>query len=333
MVSVLMITYNHENFIRESIEGVLMQKTDFKVELIIGEDCSTDNTRSIVVDYADKYPEIVKPQLPKINRGMQNNFLSIVNAAKGKYIAICEGDDYWTDPYKLQKQVDFLEANLEYTICFHPVICLNEAKPEQNHIFPQLNDQFTIDKMTVDYLVERNFIQTNSVLLRKMTPSIYEAFPNDILPGDWYLFLLHAKYGKIAYINEPMSVYRIHEGGIWYGDPIYNHAIKRRAFIDKVNLLFESKYNKILEQKVKQFYSHIFNSCVARNDFSKLKELVSIYHQDVFVVLDVFEKTIFDYKNQLNKFKGSKEYKIGRLIFYPFRIAKRLLNLIDRKTI
>jgi len=104
-VSVLMITYNHEKYIREAIDGVLMQKTDFPIELIIGEDCSTDNTREIVIEYTKKHPEIVKPQLPNENRGMQNNFMGIYNAALGKFIALCEGDDYWTDPYKLQKQV------------------------------------------------------------------------------------------------------------------------------------------------------------------------------------------------------------------------------------
>jgi glycosyltransferase involved in cell wall biosynthesis len=88
-----MITYNHENYIREAIEGVLMQKTDFPIELIIGEDCSTDDTREIVVDYANKYPDIIKAQLPEKNRGMQNNFLAILEAAHGKYIALCEGKD------------------------------------------------------------------------------------------------------------------------------------------------------------------------------------------------------------------------------------------------
>ena len=107
-VSVLMITYNHENFIREAIEGVLMQKTDFPIELIIGEDCSTDGTRKIVMEYASKYPDIIRPLLPDSNLGMMKNFIETMQAATGKYIALCEGDDYWTDPYKLQKQVDIL---------------------------------------------------------------------------------------------------------------------------------------------------------------------------------------------------------------------------------
>ena len=111
IVSVLMITYNHENFIREAIDGVLMQKTTFPIELIIGEDCSTDSTRKIVVEYAEKYPDLIRPLLPGSNLGMMKNFNKTMEAAKGKYIAICEGDDYWTDPLKLQKQVDILEAN------------------------------------------------------------------------------------------------------------------------------------------------------------------------------------------------------------------------------
>jgi len=117
LVSVCMITYNHENFIKDAIEGILMQKTSFPIELIIGEDCSTDNTRKIVKDYEEKYPEIIFAQYSEKNLGMINNFLNVLQAARGKYIALCEGDDYWTDPLKLQKQVDFLEANPEYVIC------------------------------------------------------------------------------------------------------------------------------------------------------------------------------------------------------------------------
>lgn len=117
LVSVFMITYNHENYIEHAIEGVLMQKTSFPIELIIGEDCSTDNTRKIVREYEGRYTEIIKAQYPEKNRGMNNNFLTVLQSARGKYIALCEGDDYWTDPLKLQKQVDFLEANPEYSLC------------------------------------------------------------------------------------------------------------------------------------------------------------------------------------------------------------------------
>ena len=100
-----------ENFIKDAIEGILMQKTSFPIELIIGEDCSTDNTRKIVEDYEEKYPNLIFAQYSEKNLGMMNNFFNVLQAAVGKYIALCEGNDYWTDPLKLQKQVYFLEEN------------------------------------------------------------------------------------------------------------------------------------------------------------------------------------------------------------------------------
>ncbi|MDF1549683.1 MAG: glycosyltransferase, partial [Bacteroidales bacterium] len=120
-LSVCMITYNHEKYIGQAIEGVLMQKTNFDIELLIGEDFSNDNTRNICMGYKNKYPDKIKLLLREKNIGMMRNFIQTLNTCKGKYIALCDGDDYWTDPLKLQKQVDFLEANPEYALCYHRV--------------------------------------------------------------------------------------------------------------------------------------------------------------------------------------------------------------------
>ena len=119
LVSVITITYNHEPYIAKTIEGVLMQQVNFPIEFIIAEDCSTDKTRNIVLDYANRYPEQIKVITSEGNVGAEANERRALLAARGKYIAFCEGDDYWTDPLKLQKQVDFLENNPEYSACFH----------------------------------------------------------------------------------------------------------------------------------------------------------------------------------------------------------------------
>lgn len=119
LVSVVSITYNHEQFISQMIEGVLMQQTSFPIELILADDCSTDRTREIILGYQKIYPELIKVIMTDINIGAVANERRAIIAAKGKYIAICEGDDYWTDTLKIQKQVDFLEQNYEYSVCFH----------------------------------------------------------------------------------------------------------------------------------------------------------------------------------------------------------------------
>ena len=211
MVSVCMITYNHESYIAQAIEGVLMQKTNFPIELIIGEDCSTDCTRNAVVDYAEKYPEIIKLQLPNKNKGMIRNFVETMQVAEGKYIALCEGDDYWTDPYKLQKQVDFLEANEEYSICFHPVKIWKENEKE-------LVDDFITREVpettTILDLAEGNYMHTPSVVFRN-NQDVFDEFQKlENLPvGDYVLHMLNAKYGKIKKLPEIMGVYRLHDGG------------------------------------------------------------------------------------------------------------------------
>src|ERR1700739_2391661 len=111
LISVCMITYNHEKYIAQAIESVLAQKTNFPVELVIGDDYSTDSTRKICLDYKKKHPDILKLRFPDKNMGMMPNFIANLKECDSRYIALLEGDDYWTDPYKLQKQFDFLEAN------------------------------------------------------------------------------------------------------------------------------------------------------------------------------------------------------------------------------
>ena len=118
LLSIVTITYNHEPYIRKCIEGVLMQQVNFPIEFIIAEDCSTDGTLAICKEYAEKYPDFIKIITSENNVGALQNEVRAINVANGKYLAFCEGDDYWTDPLKLQKQVDFLENNLDYSVCF-----------------------------------------------------------------------------------------------------------------------------------------------------------------------------------------------------------------------
>lgn len=129
-VSVIMLTYNHEKYIAKAIEGVLMQQTDFPVELIVANDCSTDGTEEIVERYRQKKPGIVKGYYNKKNLGPRYNFIKAFSYADGDYIAMCEGDDYWTDSSKLQKQVDFLQNNSDYILAFHEIKLIDENANE-----------------------------------------------------------------------------------------------------------------------------------------------------------------------------------------------------------
>ncbi len=209
-VSVCMITYNHEKYIEQAIEGVLMQKTNFFIELIIGEDCSTDNTRSICKKYEEKYPHIIHLKLPKQNLGMTKNFIECLSACKGKYVAICEGDDYWIDPLKLQKQVDFMKENHDYSMCFHNAIILYQTEQYNVSFF----NNFKADKdLTVEESVCSWLVPTASMLLRADIVKKYLNWLCQIYSGDYSMILTAFHHGKIRYINSLMSVYRIDYSG------------------------------------------------------------------------------------------------------------------------
>lgn len=214
LVSICCITYNHENYIREALEGFLMQKTTFPIEIIIHDDASTDKTAEIVKEYASKYPKIITPIFQTVNQYSQGikpwpNF--VFPLARYKYIALCDGDDYWTDPYKLQKQVDFLEEYTEYNICFHNV----KVYTENENRF--VTDYITrdVDETTDIYeLAKGNFMHTTSVVFRNLIKEFPTEFKKSPV-GDYFLHMLNAEHGKIKKLNDSMAVYRVHDNGVW----------------------------------------------------------------------------------------------------------------------
>jgi glycosyltransferase involved in cell wall biosynthesis len=214
-LSVAMITYNHEQFIAKALDSILMQQVDFDFEVVIGEDCSTDATRAVLVDYQNNYPDKIRLLLADKNLGMMGNFITTFNACQGDYIALLEGDDYWTSPDKLQKQVAFLDANPGCCACFHNVQITHESAPEKDHLFHEQ----PLHKQLFDLkdIVSSHFIPTCSTVFRARlftgVPDWFKMMPM----GDWPLHILNAEHGSYAYIDEVMASYRIHAGGVWSG--------------------------------------------------------------------------------------------------------------------
>jgi glycosyltransferase involved in cell wall biosynthesis len=212
-VSVAMITYNQENFIGQAIESVLMQETSFPVELIIGEDCSTDGTRAIVRRYAQTHPGIVRPLLQDRNLGAAANFEAVLAACKGDYIALLEGDDYWTDPSKLQRQVEFLDKHPDYAISFHLVTAFDNSTGDSHHEYPP--SEYRKPVLELRDLLERNFIQTcSAVFPRRFLPALSADYWR-LKIGDWPLFIRLAQNGPVAFLNCCMANYRLHAGGVY----------------------------------------------------------------------------------------------------------------------
>lgn len=234
IVTVCILTYAHKEFIEQAINGALIQKINFPYEILIGDDCSTDGTNEIIRKYQNQYPDKIRllvsdrnlwQPLPNIATGLMG--IALLQACRGKYIALCEGDDYWTDPLKLQKQVDFLEANPDFAICFHNVAIINEDYPERNRLN---NDDLTPEISTLDNLLEgNNYIATCSAVIKtnliQNLPDWFTSLPF----GDYGLYLIAARHGKIKYINNVMSVYRIHPGGI-HGNFTNSYAGLTKAY-------------------------------------------------------------------------------------------------------
>lgn len=214
VVSVCMITYNHAQFIEEAIHGILNQKTDFPIELVIGEDCSTDSTREIIERYQQQFSDIIR-LLPKCeNLGVLKNFYRTLNACSGKYIALCEGDDCWTDPLKLQKQVDFLESHPDYSLCFHNAMVHYEDRKTAEHIFADLQTR----EYHRQELLESWLAPTASFVFLKdiFSSTIYQKVcaSKKLVYGDLPLILSASYCGKIYGIHDTMSIYRKHSGGV-----------------------------------------------------------------------------------------------------------------------
>lgn len=213
VLSISCITYNHAPYIRECLDSFLMQKTTFPIEVVIHDDCSTDGTKEIIEEYATKYPDIIFPMFQTENqyskgvRGMMARFN--FPRCRGKYIALCEGDDYWTDPFKLQKQVNFLEANPDYVGCFHKIKVLLEANLFDDEVIEQRFEKVeNKNKVTrLDLFEQGNFIHTCSFLFRNKPIVLSNEMVMSPV-GDIMLFLEIAKTGFFKRIDEYMAVYR-----------------------------------------------------------------------------------------------------------------------------
>ena len=238
LVSICMNTFQHENFIGKAIDGVLMQRTNFSFEILIGEDGSKDCTRVICEEYAEKYPDKIK-LLPNDRKYGQNANLSrTIQACSGKYIALCEGDDFWTDPFKLQKQIDFLEQHGDHVMCFHKINSVDEhgnmledgGGANEQTIYYDGNDFFHV------------FIPTPAIVFRNCLKEFPEEFYS-VKSTDAFLFAMLSGFGKGANLGFVGASYRKHSGGFYnrltplgrYKQSIHTRKImKRSAYFNPV---------------------------------------------------------------------------------------------------
>jgi glycosyltransferase involved in cell wall biosynthesis len=253
-VSVAMIAYNCEQFIAQAIESVLMQETKFVVELVIGEDCSTDGTWRIVQGYAGKYPKVIRALRHKKNLGISRNYEAVWRACRGKYIAWLDGDDYWRTPQKLQKQVTLMEANPHYSMCGTKtqfVTTSSDGSAKDAGVFEPA--VFKTEYDLADFLTGYPMHTSTMLGLRELV-----ALPdwlNDAgVLWDACVFALYAEKGPAGYLSEVVSCYRIHGGGMWTTKPAAEQLRCNQKAIDLLDAHFGGRYHRLLRSREYQVW-------------------------------------------------------------------------------
>lgn len=264
-LSVLVPSFNHGKFIEQTLVGALTQKTNFEFDIIIGDDASTDNNASIIREYAQKFPSKIKAHLHNKNLGPtkpkelggKNNVGFLFSQTKSEYIALCEGDDYWTDPLKLQKQVDFLDNNSDYSLCHHQMQVTYEDK-SPSHLFNSSSQQLT--STIVDLLADKTwFLGTASTVFRNVFTNEMPDWWWKTASGDLGIFIEVAKHGDIKYLPETMGIYRKHSGGM-----TNIHTPQNRFFLENRMEMFQNldeyldfDYSEIIAETVLKYKNEI----------------------------------------------------------------------------
>jgi glycosyltransferase involved in cell wall biosynthesis len=209
VVSVRTVTYNHEKYIAQCLEGVLMQRTAFPFELIVGEDCSTDRTREVVLAYEKQYPDKVRAITSAANVGAAQNAARVLQACRGKYHAFCEGDDCWIDPLKLQKQVEFLESHPGIPACFHNTFVVNESDFGVRLNYASAMQERLAFSDACQTFIQLSTLMARSEILATLPEWLWRVWCSDIVVCLWC-----AHHGDLGYLKEIMAVYRRHPGGM-----------------------------------------------------------------------------------------------------------------------
>jgi len=270
-VSILMITYNHERYISQALESVLSQKVRFEYEIVIGEDCSKDTTRKIILEYQEKYPGKIRLLSEESNSGMLRNYTRTFKECNGKYIAVLDGDDYWISLHKLQKQVDFLDRHPECSLCFHNVNILYEDSGEVFVMGPP----YRKEKYILEDLLTTNFIANSSVMYRAGMIIDFPAWWYSIEMTDWTTHIMHAQQGEAGYIDETMGVYRVHSKGVWSMQSNIERIQEDIKAYRLINKHLEYRYNEKIKTLISNCYYKISLLSYEKGDMKAAKNFAT----------------------------------------------------------
>lgn len=277
LVSIDCTTYNHGKYISDALDSFLMQNTNFKYEILVHDDASTDDTPKIIKEYESIYPDLIKPIYQKENQYSKGLRVSGINLrrARGKYIAVCEGDDYWIDPYKLQKQVDYMESHPECSMCTHAAYIVSEDKKITGKVRPANTSRtFSVEDII---LGGGGFIATNSMLYRSIYQKEIPEFYHNAPVGDYPLAIFLSLKGTVYYMDQFMSSYRKGIEGSWTWEYEINYTLDELSkftygmvrMLDEIDGYSNYAYHDLIDKRKIDFE---FSLIDAQNDFKKMKE-------------------------------------------------------------
>ena len=289
MISVLMLTYNHARYISQAIESVLGQNTEFPIELIICDDASTDGTQEIIRKHAEHDPRIVLSIQPT-NTKFGKNFVDGVSLVRGRYVAFCEGDDYWTSADKLQRQVSFLEQNPDFSVCAHKVqmffMNIRQPSKENKYIYKDCtaDDQRIKDGIFyVDESVANYYFQTGSLVLRWRFTNGFPDWFRQRMMFDHFMFMLHAVEGKIKYFDEVMSVWRRHGDGYTWLQTLDKGLFFQKEGADWIAMyqhmdeFFSKRFTFQIRERILLALRSIVQNCLETSNIDQLQVIVDKY--------------------------------------------------------
>jgi glycosyltransferase involved in cell wall biosynthesis len=274
-VSVAMITYNHERFIAQAIESVLAQTTEFPVELVIGEDCSTDGTRAVIVEFQHRYPDRIKLLLRDRNVGPIPNLAETLDACHGEYVAFLEGDDYWTAADKLQKQVDFLDAHPDRSMCCSRARFLHEPHMQEGDVTCNVYPLCPAGAYTIENILAGNFVMTCTAVLRRRFVGHLPKWLFRMKLADWPICALTARHGSIELMDEVLATYRVHRGGVWTSMPRVTQLEESVRMLKELNEELHYRYAEVIAANITGCYLWCVSMLNTEGDRSRALELIS----------------------------------------------------------
>lgn len=343
-VTIVCVTYNQEEYIRQCLDSLVMQKTNFSYQIFVGEDCSTDNTRAIVKEYADKYSDKIIPFFREKNLGSTENFCDLVDRINTPYFAFCDGDDFWTDENRLQKQYDFMEKNPSYSACFCRASILIEGDwglesyyrrnskksliwPDCQPTFPTKKEFYTMKDLAIWMPVQA----VNVFVRRDLSIERLPDWMHELYLCDAPTICMHVGDKKIKFLKDNMCTYRRTSKGVFFTDSQVEHMIKTRPqyvkYFSHLRELFKERFNSFavleMENRLKLEIYNYFNALIKKDNIELIGEFIQENPEASKIALRTYLEFYNDQRRVTGIFKWEGYQMITRnkkvqMFIYPF---------------